>query len=59
MTAEAWDDQMAAFREWHAAAVERDNAERRGPVLAATGSDGQWNEEATAAGWPPEREVPV
>jgi hypothetical protein len=50
---------MAAFWEWHAAALERDNAERRGPVLAATGSDGEWNERATAAGWPPEREVPV
>jgi hypothetical protein len=56
---EAWDDPLAAFRAWHAAAVERDNTERRGPALAATGSDGEWNEKATAAGWPPGKEVPV
>ena len=45
---------MDAYWVWLDETLDRDQAERRGPVLV-----GEWDERATAAGWPADEEVPV
>ena len=45
---------MDAYWVWLDETLNRDQAERRGPVLV-----GEWDERATAAGWPADGEVPV
>ena len=59
MSGEPSTDPLAPVWDWYAAAIDQDNRERRGPVLTALGDDGDWNEQATAEGWPPGKEVPV
>jgi len=48
-----------AYREKLAEVVARDEAARREQGHAGEGHACDWDEKATAAGWPPDGEVPV